>query len=57
MLQIERSDETHGLTGAEIEVPLHVRYARPQSGGGYNHVKMDWPLFILACPGGGSTAQ
>ncbi|KIO22717.1 hypothetical protein M407DRAFT_27744 [Tulasnella calospora MUT 4182] len=57
MLQIERRDDTEGLTGAEVEVPLHVRYPRPRSGGGYNHVKMDWPLFILACPGGGPTAQ
>ncbi|KAG8948299.1 hypothetical protein FRC04_009937 [Tulasnella sp. 424] len=50
MLQIERPNGTQSPKGTEVEVPLHVRYARPRSGGGYEHVKMDWPLFVSACP-------
>ena len=34
----------------EITIPLHLRYAKPRSGGGYTDVVMDWPNVFWACP-------
>jgi hypothetical protein len=34
----------------EIEIPLHLRYAQPKTGGGYDVVDMNMPFVFWACP-------
>ncbi|KAG8922646.1 hypothetical protein FRC02_011721 [Tulasnella sp. 418] len=33
----------------EVEVPLHIRYPMPASGGGFENFRVDWPQVFWAC--------
>ena len=54
---VEQSDSillVNVKQGAEVRVPLHLRYGKP--GDGFDEARLSWPAGFLACPAFGESA-
>jgi hypothetical protein len=51
-------DLGHTAAGESLlEIPLHLRYGQARSGGGYETVQLEDPIFFTSCPGDGSESS
>lgn len=48
-LVIHLAPGTLDSNGQRLEVPLHIRYAQPRAGGGYQHLTLSWPTLFSIC--------